>query len=224
MATPTRKSHTEVSFIEQLIIFRAYTKTRCNWSLVLEEVKRQRDKLPQAAMELYGCTEGQKLKRRMTDQVRKLTKDGMTICNPELKRLVEEVRAMDSRYSQKSDPASKRANLKRLNASKEVEREVANIVARLSTPLEQDDAQEDQVEEPQESQEEPQEPSGVANRFQAIPVADHEDEEEAVQPSPKKKGAMEMARDTYQAYQDHLDRLRPLENKMERCMDKYLSS
>ncbi|CAG2252337.1 unnamed protein product [Mytilus edulis] len=151
MATPTRKSHTEVSFMEQLIIFRAYTKSRCNWSLVLDEVKRQRDKLPQAAMELYACTEGQKLKRRMADQVRKLTKDGMTICNPELKRLVEEVRAMDSRYSQKSDPASKRANLKRLNASKEVEREVA----RISTPLEQDDTQddgqEDQVEEPQES-------------------------------------------------------------------------
>lgn len=114
MATPTRKSHTEVSFMEQLIIFRAYTKSRCNWSLVLDEVKRQRDKLPQAAMELYASTEGQKLKRRMADQVRKLTKDGMTICNPELKRLVEEVRAMDSRYSQKSDPASKRANLKRV--------------------------------------------------------------------------------------------------------------
>ncbi|VDI73809.1 Hypothetical predicted protein [Mytilus galloprovincialis] len=215
MATPTRKSHTEVSFMEQLIIFRAYTKSRCNWSLVLDEVKRQRDKLPQAAMELYASTEGQKLKRRMADQVRKLTKDGMTICNPELKRLVEEVRAMDSRYSQKSDPASKRANLKRLNVSKEVEREVEREVARMSTPLQQDDTQddgqEDQVEEPQQ---EPQ-PSGLANRFTAIPIADDEDEEEAVQPPPKKKGAMEMARDTYQAYQDHLDRLRPIENKME---------
>ncbi|VDI42290.1 Hypothetical predicted protein [Mytilus galloprovincialis] len=144
MATPTRKSHTEVSFMEQLIIFRAYTKSRCNWSLVLDE----------------------------------------------------------------------------LNVSKEVEREVA----RMSTPLQQDDTQddgqEDQVEEPQQ---EPQ-PSGLANRFTAIPIADDEDEEEAVQPPPKKKGAMEMARDTYQAYQDHLDRLRPIENKMERCMDKYLSS
>ncbi|CAC5387952.1 unnamed protein product [Mytilus coruscus] len=56
---------------------------------------------------------------------------------------------------------------------------------------------EDQVEEPQE-------PSGVADRFQAIPVADYEDE--AVQQPPKKKGAMEMARETYQAYQDPLDR------------------
>ena len=111
-----------------------------------------------------------------------------------------------------------------LNVSKEVEREVEREVARISTPLQQDDTQddgpEDQVEEPQQ---EPQ-PSGLANRFTAIPIADDEDEEEAVQPPPKKKGAMEMARDTYQAYQDHLDRLRPIENKMERCMDKYLSS
>ncbi|CAG2255448.1 unnamed protein product [Mytilus edulis] len=187
MATPTRKSHTEVSFMEQLIIFRAYTKSRCNWSLVLDEVKRQRDKLPQAAMELYACTEGQKLKRRMADQVRKLTKDGMTICNPELKRLVEEVRAMDSRYSQKSDPASKRANLKRLNVSKEVEREVEREVARISTPLQQDDTQDDgQEDQGKEPQEEPQ-PSGLANRFTAIPIADDEDFSH-----PKEKGAMEI--------------------------------
>ncbi|VDI21344.1 Hypothetical predicted protein [Mytilus galloprovincialis] len=48
MATPTRKFNTEVSFIEQIIILRAYTKTRCNCSLMLEEVKRKLDKLPQA--------------------------------------------------------------------------------------------------------------------------------------------------------------------------------
>ncbi|CAG2220290.1 unnamed protein product [Mytilus edulis] len=57
-------------------------------------------------------------------------------------------------------------------------KEVERKVARISTPLQQDDTQddgqEDQVGEPQESQQEPQEPSGVANRFTAIPIADNE--------------------------------------------------
>lgn len=94
-----RKTHVEASVEEQLLILRQYVDNRSNWPLILQHVRHNLDKLPIPAANLYRTEDFSKLKRRMSGQVKKLTKEGFTTNNQEMSQLIFEINLMERRYS-----------------------------------------------------------------------------------------------------------------------------
>lgn len=113
MAEKTR-THVDVSITEQILILQSYSANRCNWPVVLADVKKGIEMLPEAAQTLYKEGAFHKLKRRMSDQVKKLRKEGACGGNEELVGLAEEIKTNDTRYSQKHHPAVKRQLAKKV--------------------------------------------------------------------------------------------------------------
>ncbi|XP_061190421.1 tropomyosin-1, isoforms 33/34-like [Saccostrea echinata] len=101
-----KRSHVEVSTQEQILILRSYSKNRSNWPKIYKEVKTAvQENLPAKVQVLYAEKPYDKIKRRMADQVQKLThKSGGFIVNEELKSLVMSIKGNDSRYSTKEHP------------------------------------------------------------------------------------------------------------------------
>ncbi|XP_071122991.1 uncharacterized protein [Mytilus edulis] len=152
----------------------------------------------------------------MSDQMKKLTKDGAIITNEELKEIVERIREMESRYSgQAGDhPKDKEVISKKLCkrghsgvpiAQKEIEKEIEAVVKRRMLD---DDHREAAIEVPAEN-----------------PSSSEEDEPPLVQAQPPapRKSTSELARETYEAVKESIERGKTLESKMDKCMDKFLS-
>lgn len=95
----SKKTHVEVSLEEQIQILKGYTLNPCNWSIILQMVKENAFLLPANAAKLYREEEYAKLKRRMSDQVRKVTKEDFKTNSVELSNLITEVKLKESRYS-----------------------------------------------------------------------------------------------------------------------------
>ena len=95
-------------------------KSRCSWPIIVEDMKKNAFKLPPTAKHLYETEGYQKLKRRLSDQLKKWTKDGVAVVDPKLEVLVNEVRKMEARYSsgQMTHPTTRKEQLKVPSKSK----------------------------------------------------------------------------------------------------------
>ncbi|VDI12942.1 Hypothetical predicted protein [Mytilus galloprovincialis] len=104
-----KRTHVEISVEEQLLIVKGYVKNRCNWPSVYADVKQAIHRLPEKCQALYKDGPFEKVKRRMSDQITKLSsKDPLSIQNEELRQLIAEIRTNDRRYTKKGHPNEKK--------------------------------------------------------------------------------------------------------------------
>ncbi|CAG2233031.1 unnamed protein product [Mytilus edulis] len=158
MALKAKEVRVEISLNKKIMISKNYEKTRCNWPRILENIRSNIDELPGQAKSLYQEGDFQKLRRRMSDQMKKLTKEGAIITNEELKEIVERIREMESRYSgQAGDHPKDKVISKKLCkrghsgvpvAQKEIEKEIEAVVKRRMLD---DDHREGAIEVPAEN-------------------------------------------------------------------------
>lgn len=108
-----KRTHVEISVEEQLLIVKGYVKNRCNWPSVYADVKQAIDRLPEKCQALYKDGPFEKVKRRMSDQITKLSsKDPLSIQNEELRQFIAEIRTYDRRYTKKGHPNEKKLKAK----------------------------------------------------------------------------------------------------------------
>ncbi|CAG2190809.1 unnamed protein product [Mytilus edulis] len=202
MALKAKEVRVEVSLNEKIMIAKNYEKTRCNWPRILENIRSNIDELPGQAKSLYQEGDFQKLRRRMSDQMKKLTKEGAIITNEELKEIVERIREMESRYSGQAGDHPKD---KEIISKKLCKKEIEAVVKRRMLD---DDHREGAIQVPEEN-----------------PSSSDDDEPPLVQgpPPAPRKSTSELARETYEAVKESIDRGKQLESKMDKCMDKFLS-
>ncbi|VDI80371.1 Hypothetical predicted protein [Mytilus galloprovincialis] len=184
----------------------------------------------------------------MSDQVKKLTKEGACGGNEELVGLAEEIKTNDTRYSQKHHPAVKRQLAKKAGAVQQADHvqqadavqqagvvqhagagQQADAVQQAAAPQQADAVQ--QAAAPQQAgavqqaaaaQQAGVQLADIDHRQNAIIVNVDDGEEEAIPPPPKKKTS-DLAREAYMHYSESIERSKKLEEKLDRCMDKFLS-
>ncbi|CAC5421822.1 unnamed protein product [Mytilus coruscus] len=105
------RTHIDISQIELTAIVKGYRQFGNNWGSVLADVKNSAN-LPMAAAQLYKDGKMEKLKRRMSDQIKKVPRDSYVPANDEIATLIQEIKQNNTRYQQKGHPLEKKQPLK----------------------------------------------------------------------------------------------------------------
>ncbi|XP_062579118.1 uncharacterized protein LOC134241038 [Saccostrea cucullata] len=222
----SKRSHVEVSVEELLMIFRSYLIHKCNWPLILADIRSNINFLPENARTLYMEGAFEKLKRRMSDQVRRYMKDdSVKIENPELLSIVTTLRASDKRYSEKLTPSDRYQKSVTFGRCTDVPSAVED-----SGDSEPSCSKPDKTSTPVKDTAVPAKNTASTSyqpdRKRAIPVSEADDtdsEIEQQQPLKRKKSTSELARMCYENYLERLPQNAELEKKMYLCMDKFLN-
>ena len=87
-----KRSHVEVSQLEISLILESYVKNSSNCVAIQSDLRRNLHLLQPAARDLYENGKYDKVKRRMSDQVKKATKEGFVPLNDEVNKYIEEIK------------------------------------------------------------------------------------------------------------------------------------
>lgn len=101
------RTHIDISLIELTAIVKGYRQFGNNWGSVLADVKNSAN-LPMAAAQLYQDGKIEKLKRRMSDQIKKVSRDSYVPANNEIATMIQEIKQNNTRYQQKGHPLEKK--------------------------------------------------------------------------------------------------------------------
>ena len=101
------KTHVEISNQESKLILRSYLKHSNNWMAIRNDIRKQVDLLPPVARNLHESGQFTKVKRRMSDQIKKLENQSYVPKCEEVRRMVAEIKLRNQRYLTKEHPKQK---------------------------------------------------------------------------------------------------------------------